>query len=184
VTNPCRRPCASFPRREVFDLRGSGPRESCSCFQPAAASHTTNAHAHTYIYTHRTLGPIIIAHHQSVRFLSFHAHPPALLPLPSYLAARTAFSFLLRQGSYPFPGRPFFSSFCFALRQPIFLSACSALRHAPYPPARKNTLAQPRHARPQTKTSKQSKSTLAQRSLARIPMIDGRTKRRAVRRHG
>jgi hypothetical protein len=29
-----------------------------------------------------------------------------------------------------------------------------------------------------------SKNTLAQRSLARTPMIDGRTKRRAVRRHG
>ena len=141
---------------------------------PRTRLHTHPQHAKTH--HHRT---------RSVSVLSlFHAQPPALLPLPSYLAARTAIFFFLRQGSHPFPGRPFFPSFCFALRQPPCPSACSALRRAPYPPARKNTLAQPPHARPQAKTSKQSKSTLAQCSLARTLMIDGRTKRRAVRRHG
>ena len=68
-------------------------------------------------------------------------------------------SFLL-QGSHPFLGRPFFLSICFALRRPFFLSACFALRRTPRPPARKT------------------------HSLARTPTTDGRTTRRAVRRHG
>ena len=178
MTNPCRRPCASFPRREVFDLRGSGPREGCCCLQPTAASHTTNIHAPAYIRTHSTLGPTIIAHDQPVCFSLFHAQPPALLPLPSYLAARTAFFFFLRQGSHPFSGRPFFPSFCFASRRPLPLSACSALRRAPCSPAKQ------KHARSAAPRQLANKNILAQRSLVRTPMTDGRTKRRAVRRHG
>ena len=129
---------------------------------PRTRLHTHPQHARTH-------------HHctPSVSVLSlFHAQPPALLPLPSYLAARTAFFFFLRQGSHPFPGRPFFPSFCFALRQPLFLSACSALRRAPYPPASKNTLAQPRHARPQAKTRKQKH---ARSALASAHTDDRRT---------
>ena len=181
MTNPCR---LAPTLRSVRSSWLGAPGELLLFTTNSRLAH--HQHPRTRLHTHPQHART--HHHHRTRSVSapslFHAQPPALFPLPSYLAARTAFFFFLRQGSHPFPGRPFFSSFCLALRQPIFLSACSALRRAPYPPARKNTLAQPRHARPQAKTSKQSKSTLAQRSLARTPMIDGRTKRRAVRRHG
>ena len=164
VTNPCRRPCASFPRREVLDLRGSGPRENCCCFQPAVASHTTNIHAHAYIHTHSTLGPIIIAH-KSVSAFS--------LSCTTLVSRGTHGVFLLSSSGFPLLSffllcvAPAALSFCLLRVAPCAIPArkqkcaCSA---APCPPANKNML--------------------AQRSLARTPMIDGRTKRRAVRRHG
>ena len=50
--------------------------------RPAAASHTASTRAPARVRTHSTLGLTVIANDQSLRFLSFHAQPPALLPPP------------------------------------------------------------------------------------------------------
>ena len=143
ATNPCRHPRASFPRYEVR-ARSSWleARVGCCCFQPAASSHTTNTHTPARVRIHSTLGLTIIVHDQPLRFSLSCRAPHAVPTTHGSRGTRHAkrLSFLLR-GSHPFLGRPFFLSFCFALRQPLSLSACFALRRAPRPPARKNTLA-------------------------------------------
>ena len=128
--------------------------------RPAAASHAASAHAPTHVRTHSTLGLTVIANDQSLRFLSFMHSPPRCSHHPqiSRHARRLSFS---SSGFPPFswPAVLSFFSLRVASAAPSFclLSRCAA-----------------RHAYPQTKT----------RSLARTPTIDGRTTRRAVRRHG
>ena len=158
VTNPCRHPCASFPRREVLDLRGSGPRESCCCFQPAAASHTTNIHAHAYIHTHSTLGPIIIAHHQSVCFLSFIRILPRCSHYPRISRhARRFSSFFVRVPTLFLAGPSFllFALRC-ASRSFFLLAPRCAVRHT-RPHAKTRSLSRAMPARKQ----KHARSALA-----------------------
>ena len=128
--------------------------------RPAAASHAASVHEPTHVRTHSTLGLTVIANDQSVvAFSLLHAQPPALLPPPSDLAARPAtFLFFFRVPTLWPAVLSFFSlRVASAALSFCLLSRCAA-----------------RHACPQPKT----------RSLARTPTIDGRTTRRAVRRHG
>ena len=143
--------CSIFVARDPSELLPFATSSSLTRRRhPRTRSRAHPQHARTHRHRKRSV----------VAFSLFHAQPPALLPPHSRFAARpAAFSFLL-QGSHPFLGRPFFLSFCLALRRPLFpllASRCAA-----------------RHARPPAKT----------RSLARIPTTDGRAIRRAVRRHG
>ena len=90
----------------------------------------------------------------------FHVGPSAPFQLPENLAARTApFFFFFRVSTLLLAGRSFFlfASRCAGCSFFLLDSRCAA-----------------RHARPQAKP----------RSLARTPNTDGRTTRRAVRRHG
>ena len=100
---------------------------------PSIRSRTHPQHARTHRHRKRSV----------VAFSLFHAQPPALLPPPSDLAARPAtFLFFFRVPTLFLAGRSFF--LCFALRRPLFLSACLALRRALRLPARKNPLASAR----------------------------------------
>ena len=147
-----------------------------------------------------------LAHHQHPR-THLHIHPPharthhhcspsvsalSLFSCASSCAAPTTLVprgmhgvFLPSSSGFPpfsWPALLFFFLLCVA---PAALSF-RLLRVAPCAISARTQ----KHARsdapcpPANKTSKQSKSTLAQCSLARTLMIDGRTKRRAVRRHG
>ena len=94
---------------------------------PRTRSRTHPQHARTHHHRKRSV----------IAFFSLSC--TASRAVPTTLESRSThgvFLFLL-QGSHPFLGRPFFLSFCFALRRPLFLSACFALRRAPRPPAKK-----------------------------------------------
>ena len=135
-------------------------RVSYCRLQPAAASHAASTHAPARVRTHSTLGLTVIANDQSLRFLSCMHSPPrcSLHPRVSRHARRLSFS----SSGFPPSSWPAVLSF-FSLRvASATLSFCLLSRCAA------------RHACPQAKT----------RSLARAPTIDGRTTRRAVRRHG
>ena len=98
---------------------------------PRTRSRTHPQHARTHRHRKRSVGHCVFS-------------PLCTAPRAAPTTLRSCgtpgdFPFLL-QGSHPFLGRPFFLSFCFALRRPLFPSACFALRRAPRPPARKNTL--------------------------------------------
>ena len=94
-----------------------------------------------------------------------------------YNAARAPSLFFFFGVPTPFLGRPFFPSTCIALRRAPRPPACSFFLPRVAPAALFFLLASrcaARHVRPQAKP----------RSLARTPEPDGRTTRRAVRRHG
>ena len=141
-----------------------------------------------------------LAHHQRPR-THLHIHPPharthhhcspsvSALSLFSYTSSCTAPTTLVPRGTHGvflpsssgFPPFfwPAFLSFFLLRVAPVALSFC-LLRVAPCAiPARKQKRACSAAPCPPA-----NKNMLAQRSLARTPMIDGRTKRRAVRRHG
>ena len=108
---------------------------------------------------HSTLGLTIIAHDQPLRFSLSCRAPHAV---PTTHESRGTLSVFLFFFGVPTPflaGRSFFlfASRCAGRSFFLLASRCAA-----------------RHARPPAKT----------RSLARIPTTDGRTTRRAVRRHG
>ena len=178
MTNLCRHPCASFPRCEVLDLRGSGPRESCCCFQtssglahhqhPRTRLHTHPQHARTQ--HHRTRSASVI----------FSLSRTDSRATPTTLVSRSTHGvFLLSSSGFPPFFWPAFLSFFLLRVAPAALSFC-LLRVAPCAiPARKQKRACSAAPCPLA-----NKNMLAQRSLARTPMTDGRTKRRAVRRHG
>ena len=179
AANPCRHPRASFPRCEVLDLRGSRPGRAVAAFQPAASSHTTNTHTPARIRIHSTLGLTIIAHDQPLRFSLSCRAPHAA---PTTRESRGTHSVFLFFFGVHTPFLAGLSFFLFASRcagRSFFLSACFALRRALRAAAALSffllaSRCAARHARPPAKT----------RLLARIPTTDGRTTRRAVRRHG
>ena len=151
-------PHSHVAKCSIFVARGPGELLPFA----TSSSLTRRQHPRTRLRTHPQHARTHRHRKRSVVALSLmHAQPPALLPPPSGLTARPTTLLSLLRGSHPLLGRPFFLSFRFALRRLLFLSACFSRCAA-------------RHACPQAKT----------RSLARAPTIDGRTTRRAVRRHG
>jgi hypothetical protein len=151
-------PHSHVAKCSIFVARGPGGLLPFATSSSLTRRQRPRTHSRTHpqhARTHRHRKRSVIA------FSLFHAQPPALLPPHSRFAARpAAFLFFFRVPTLFLAGRSFFF---FLLRvasaAPSFclLSRCAA-----------------RHAYPQTKT----------RSLARTPTIDGRTTRRAVRRHG
>ena len=135
-------------------------RVSYCRLRPSAASHAASTHAPARVRTHSTLGLTFIANDQSLRFLSFMHTPPRCSHRPriSRHARRLSFS---SSGFPPFSWPAVLSFFLLRVASAV-LSFCLLSRCAA------------RRAYPQAKA----------RSLARTPTIDGRTTRRAVRRHG
>ena len=155
-------PRSHVSKCSILVARGPGGLlPGCCCFQPAASSHTTNTHTPARVRIHSTLGLTIIANDQSLRFsLSCRASRAVPTTRESHIAStRAVFLFFFRVPTLFLAGRSFFlfASRCAGRSFFLLASRCAA-----------------RHARPRAKTH----------SLARTPMTDGRTTRRAVRRHG
>ena len=110
-------------------------------------------------YLHSTLGLTIIAHDQPLRFSLSCRASHAVPTTRESRGTHSVFLFFFRVPTPFLAGRSFFlfASRCAGRSFFLLASRCAA-----------------RHARPPAKT----------RSLARTPTTDGRTTRRAVRRHG
>ena len=139
VTSPCRRPCASFPRCEVLDLRGSGPGWAVAVYnrqQPRTPPTNTHTHTPARVRTHSTLGLTTIANDQPLHFPSFMRNLPrrSHCPRTSRYARRPSFS---SSGFPPFSW-PAVLSFLLPRVAPAVLSFCLLSRCAAH------------HTRPQT----------------------------------
>ena len=111
--------CSIFVARDPSQLLSFATHSSLTRRRhPPARSRTHPRHARTHRHRKRSV----------IAFSLFHAQPPRAAPTTlAFCGTSDGFLFLL-QGSHPFLGRPFFLSFCFALRR------------APRQPARKNKL--------------------------------------------
>ena len=153
--------CCCFPAGSI--LAHHQHPHTCSRTHPQhARTHhhrTTSTHTPARVRIHSTLGLTIIAHDQPLRFSLSCRAPHAVLTTHQSRGTLSVFLFFFGVPTPFSAGRSFFifASRCASRSFFLLASRCAA-----------------RHARPPAKTS----------SLARIPTIDGRTTRRAVRRHG